>query len=203
MSIPLTAIQAFNLGIPAFYIQGFGNPTWAGWFKRYNFFVNDVIHLSSRVSLNAGVRYELEAAPAGLGTDPNNFAPRIGLAWDVTGDHKTVLRAGYGIFYLRMQSQIAVATEIENGTAYNQIVVPLTGLPGSRNPSTGLPFTSADIYQRLSRQGIIGTRAIQAPDLAQFGIIPGPNFPYPAPGQLGSRLFAASQPASGTCLRTQ
>src|SRR5262249_45814763 len=29
----------------------------------------------------------------------NNFAPRIGVAWDVFGDGRTVLRAGGGIFY--------------------------------------------------------------------------------------------------------
>jgi len=31
--------------------------------------------------------------------DINNFSPRIGLAWDVTGKGKTVVRAGWGLFY--------------------------------------------------------------------------------------------------------
>lgn len=35
--------------------------------------------------------------------DRNNFAPRIGIAWDITGDGRTSLRAGYGIFH---QSQL-------------------------------------------------------------------------------------------------
>jgi hypothetical protein len=178
LQTPLTAIQAFSIGAPAAYIQGFGDPRWQGWFPRTNFFFNDVIKVNSRLTVNAGVRYELESAPAGLGMDPNNVAPRVGLAWDVAGDRKTVVRAGYGLFYLRHQSQIAAAVDSQNGQTYNQVVVPLSGLPGSRNPVTGQPINSADIYRTLSAQGVIGRRAIVAGDLAQFGIVPSPNFPF-------------------------
>jgi hypothetical protein len=35
----------------------------------------------------------------GFPRDKNNFAPRVGFAWDIKGDAKTVIRAAAGIFY--------------------------------------------------------------------------------------------------------
>src|SRR5205807_3288862 len=41
-----------------------------------------------------------------ISTDKNNVAPRLSLAWDPFKDHKTVVRAGYGIFYAPNYLQI-------------------------------------------------------------------------------------------------
>ncbi len=178
MAIDLTAIQVFNLGIPAYYVQSFGDPAFSDWFNRYNFFFNDVYRVHPRLTVNAGIRDEVEFGPGVLGNDHNSLAPRIGLAWDATGDRKTVLRAGYGLFYLRHQSQIADAAAVQGGNTFYQVVVPLTGLPGNINPLTGRPVTSADIYQTLGAENVLGQRPIQAADLRQFGITASRNLPF-------------------------
>lgn len=54
-------------------------------------------HPHGRATLTAGLRYERESVLR----DTNNFGPRLGLALDLTGDGRTALRAGAGVFYNR------------------------------------------------------------------------------------------------------
>jgi hypothetical protein len=57
--------------------------------------------------------------------DLNNFSPRIGLAWDVTGKNKTVVRAGWGFFYDAFSQDFFVGqlpfNTFNPGPAYNPV----------------------------------------------------------------------------------
>jgi hypothetical protein len=64
--------------------------------RRTYFFVEDKFRVSNNLSLNLGLRYDHQRhTPA----SKDDFGPRVGFAWDVTGQGKTVVRGGAGRFY--------------------------------------------------------------------------------------------------------
>jgi hypothetical protein len=76
------------------------------------FFAQDKWQIKPGLTVSAGVRYDLEAFPydpvvqgnpsiTKYPVDKNNIAPRLGLVWNPDGESKSVVRAGYGIFYDR------------------------------------------------------------------------------------------------------
>ena len=80
----------------------------------FNFFIQDDWRVTPRLTLNLGLRYEYQQNPDAVAPNPalpqtankvddkNNFGPRIGFAFDMTGDGKTSLRGGWGLYYGRV-----------------------------------------------------------------------------------------------------
>lgn len=83
------------------YTQNFGVPNIQQNNPNLGFYAQDEWKATPSLTLNAGVRYDLEWLQT-INTDTNNVSPRIGLAWTPFPNRGTVIRASYGLFYDRV-----------------------------------------------------------------------------------------------------
>jgi hypothetical protein len=103
-------------------------------------FVQDEWRPTTKLSINAGLRYDAEFLPAPITTDENNFAPRLGLAY-APGHRKTVVRASFGIYYDRIPLRATSNALQRDGTKYKVAVLSFgqAGAPAFPNVLASFP----------------------------------------------------------------
>ena len=94
---------------PYLYIYGKGTSESQITTDLISFFVQDDFRPSPQVTISAALRYDLDtngnnpdftspAMTTARGRDTNNFQPRVGFSWDLSGDGRHVVRGGIGLF---------------------------------------------------------------------------------------------------------
>jgi hypothetical protein len=94
-------------GVP-YYAYSYGYDL-SGTNVRQSVFAQDAWHATNRVTFNVGVRgdmYQGKGKTSGKVYDSSNWAPRLGVAIDVAGDNRTVLKGSYGWYYEGSQTQL-------------------------------------------------------------------------------------------------
>jgi hypothetical protein len=142
-------------GIGNFAARTFGNPNATPRMLHEAFYLNDTWKMKPNFTLTYGLRYEFQPNPenylsypgynlsAGAFTDmtqpvrvnedTNNWGPRLGIAYTprfakrLLGEDKTVLRAGFGIFYDSFYTNMLDNTQASAPNAVAQLVAGTTG----------------------------------------------------------------------------
>jgi Carboxypeptidase regulatory-like domain len=150
----------------------------------HGLFIQDSFRANPRLTLNYGMRWDYFGVTGGksgefytvdyanggsnvptsqlYGKDLNNFAPRVALAYDVTGQGKTVVRAGWGLFYDAFSQDIFLGH-----LPWNCIFCPGPAYPGLGpnalatgsvpiNPVTNLPYpltATVPVYSNYGPEG--------------------------------------------------
>ena len=171
-------LAQFNRGTPsgpndtftqAFPGAGTTGPETRPNINEYSVFAQDEWRVNQALTVNAGVRYDLQKfaqppvrnpdpqlAAAGidtsvLNTDTNNFGPRVGFAWAPVGG-RYVVRGGYGLFYGRTPSIMVGTAHSNNGI--NVQTITFRGASGDPVPTYPNRFTSIPSGVALPRPTI-------------------------------------------------
>jgi Carboxypeptidase regulatory-like domain/TonB dependent receptor len=205
-----TQLEDFFAGAPfkASVLTGDPRRTLSNW--GYAFFAQDDYRATKNLTLNFGLRYEFNTTPkeahnllgnfdtntggmvqvgkqigSAYNSDPKNFAPRFGFAWDTNGKGSTVLRGGGGLVYETVNWQSFLAFNNSFGLPSVPTGAIIDGAPGPGTITTGnltvfpnFPWDNGPIYGNLSSTTLNCDSPINGNPCAILGVDHNLKTPY-------------------------
>ena len=166
LSQPISAVDALERGLPAAYIQGYGDPATSFASSDLSFFLQDELRLGRKLVIKPGIRYQKQFWPgvsfnvSSVGGErleyrlaqSGHLAPRLAAAYDPVGDGRTSIHAAYGRYDDYQILASVVTGQIVNGsTGVRTLALRLPSsiaawqTPGHRLPEPSTPFPSVEV----------------------------------------------------------
>ena len=117
-----TSLATFQRGVYSQFQQAFGMTSLLQSNPNLGLFAQDEWRPRSSITLDFGLRYDLQWLPQPVGLDANNVSPRAGVAW-APGDGKTVVRASAGVYFDRIPLRATSNAIQRDGTRYQTAVL--------------------------------------------------------------------------------
>jgi hypothetical protein len=111
------SLASFERGVYSIFQQAFGADSQFQSNPNLGLFVQDEWRPRSDLTVNAGVRYDLQWLPEPIRLDTNNVSPRAGVAYS-PGDGRTVVRAAGGVYFDRIPLRATSNALQRDGTRY-------------------------------------------------------------------------------------
>ena len=132
------------------YLQSFGQSTINQTSPTYSFFGQDQFRATPRLTLNYGLRYDLQVLPQPAQCNPafsltchipyskNNVAPRVGFAYGLDTKGSTVIRGSFGLFYIQ-EDLLDVSQAFASNGVTRPFLVVVGPAFGNSNPLVTYP----------------------------------------------------------------
>jgi hypothetical protein len=134
------------------FTQTFGNTVVAQTNPNAGFYAQDEWKVSRRLTLNLGIRYDLQFLKT-IATDTNNFSPRAGFAWSPFESRRTVVRGGFGLFYDRVPLRALANALLSGGNTT------ITGPDSQVSLSLSPTQTGAPVFPNILTNQPVGVLA--------------------------------------------
>lgn len=121
-SYTFTTLATFQRGVYSQFQQAFGQPSLVQPNPNVGLFAQDEWRLRADVTIDMGLRYDLQYLRSPIALDANNVSPRAGVAY-APGDGKTVYRASGGVYFDRVPLRATSNAIQRDGTKYQTAVL--------------------------------------------------------------------------------
>ena len=203
----LTPLRAYAHEVPHYYLQNFGSAVSHPDSNDYAAFAQDTIRVTSHLAVNLGVRWDLQTfSTAGLVSNPlfppsgrvpykpDNFAPRVGLAYSFGNTRPLVVRAGYGLFYVRIPQIYNSTVATQNGITDASVFLNQTHFfdhqvfPSYPNPLVSCPLYAANCMLPAGfTEGVTNNVSAFAPNFVTPRVQPASRWRKKSPAAQPSR----------------